>query len=247
MSGGSDTTTVQSFPDWAVPYAQNYLGQASQVASQPYQPYTGSTVEQLNPYQTGAYDAMAARAARGSPVTDAASGELQRTLSGGYLNNNPYLDQLVSQGQDDVMKRMDTLAARSGSFGNSGVNESTMRGLGDVSAQIRGQDYARERGYMQSAIGMAPTIANQDYFDANQLLQAGQGYQQQGQRNLSDQYQRFQEARDYPQQQLATMGRALGQNYGSSQTAPGQNQWGNALGTALAGYGAYRSYGGSGK
>jgi hypothetical protein len=248
MSGGSDTTTVQNFPDWAVPFAQNYLGQATQVASQPYQPYSGSTVEQLNPYQTGAYDAMAARAAQGSPVTDAASSELQRTLSGGYLGgNNPYLTGMIDNASRDVMRNMDTLSARSGSFGNSGVNESTMRGLADVATGIRGADYARERGYQQAAIGMAPAIANQDYFDASQLLAAGQGYQQQGQRNLSDQYQRFQEARDYPQQQLAVMGRALGQPYGSSQTGPGQNQWGNALGTALAGYGAYRSYSGGGK
>jgi hypothetical protein len=166
MSGGSDTTTVQNFPDWAVPTAQDYLGRATQVADLPYTPYTGSTVADVNPYQMGGYQAIAARAAGGSPVMDAASGELQRTLGGGYLNNNPHLDRLVSQGQDDVMRRMDTLAARSGSFGNSGVNESTMRGLGDVSAQIRGADYARERGYMQSALGMAPTIANQDYTDA---------------------------------------------------------------------------------
>jgi hypothetical protein len=226
-----------------MPFAQDYLGRAQQVADIPYSPYTGSTVAQLNPYQTGAYNAIAGRAISGSPVNNAAGQEITRTLSGGYLNNNPYLDQLVNQGQNDVMRRMDTLAARSGSFGNSGVNESTLRGLGDVSAQIRGADYARERGYMQSALGLAPTIANQDYVDAQQLLGAGQGFQNQEQRNQTDAYQRWQEAQQYPERQLGVLARALGINFGSSTTTtqPSPNNLANLLGAGLAAWGAYNS------
>jgi hypothetical protein len=245
MSSGGDTTTVQNFPEWAIPYAQEFLGRAGQVADLPYQPYTGQTVAQLNPYQLGGYDAIAARAVGGSPVSDAASGEITRTLQGGYLNNNPHLEGMIDLASRDVMRNMDTLSARSGSFGNSGVNESTMRGLADVATGIRGQDYARERGYMQSALGMAPTIANQDYFDAQQLLSAGQGLQGQEQRNLTDAYSRWQEAQGYPQQQLGTLGRALGLNYGSSSTGPGANNFANALGAGLAAYGAYNNGGGS--
>ncbi len=247
MSGGSDTTTVQNFPDWAQPAFQDYLGRVQGVANMPYTPYSGQTVADLNNFQTGAYNAIAARASQGSPVMNAASGELQRTLSGGYLNNNPYLDQLVGQGQDDVMRRMDTLAARSGSFGNSGVNESTMRALGDVSAQIRGNDYARERGYMQSAMGMAPTIANQDYFDAQQLLGAGNAIRGFSQQNLDDTYRRWQEANNFPGQQVDQMGQRLGLRLGSSQTGPGANPWGQLAGTGLAAYGAYNSGGGGSK
>lgn len=244
MSGGTDTTTVQNFPDWAVPAAQGYLNRAVDVSNLPYTPYTGQTVAGMNPYQSNAYQAIAARAGQGSPVMNAASGELQRTLSGGYLNNNPYLDQLVGQAQNDVMTRMDALSARSGSFGNSGVNETTMRGLGDVSAQIRGQDYARERGLMQSAVGMAPTIANQDYFDAQQLLGAGNAIRGFEQQNFDDTYQRWLQAQNYPRQQVQDLGQALGLRMGSSQTGPGQNGWGQALGTGLA---AYSAYNGSGK
>jgi hypothetical protein len=134
---------------------------------------------------------------QGSPVTNAASGELQRTLSGGYLNGNPYLDGVVNKAQGDVIRNYNDVAkpalesamVRSGSFGNSGLQQ--MQGaqqqqlqdsLGNISTQIRGTDYANERNRMQGAVGMAPSIANQDYTDAQALLQAGGAYQNQDQR-----------------------------------------------------------------
>jgi len=246
LSGGTETVQTQNFPDWATPYAQNYLGFAQQVADTPYTPYTGATVAQMNPYQTGALDAIAQRAYQGSPVSNAAAGELTKTLQGGYLNANPYLDQQIDLASRDVMRNMDVLNARSGSFGNSGIQEVTARSLGDIATNMRGQNYQAERGRMQGAIGMAPTIANQDYVDAGQLLNAGGAYQQQQQANLSDAYGRFREARDYPQQQLATLGKGLGMNYGSSTTQPGANPFGQALGTGLALYGGYKGIG-SGK
>lgn len=249
MSGGSDSTTSGP-PDWAVPYFQNFMQRGQQVADMPYQGYGGQTVAQMNPYQTQALDATAQRAIYGSPVNNAASGELTKTLSGGYLNNNPYMDALVNQAQGDVIRNyqdailpsIDALDARSGSFGNSGVQNVLGQSryqlgqtLGDISTNLRGADYAAERNRMQSAVGMAPTIANQDYVDANALLQAGGAYQGQEQRNLSDAYARFTEARDYPKQQLATLGSTLGLNYGTQTTGPGGNPAASGLGGALAG------------
>lgn len=246
MSGGTDTIETRNIPEWAVPYAQGFMSRAQQVADLPYQGYDGQTVAQLNPYQQAGYDAIAARALQGSPVSDAAASEVTRTLQGGYLNANPYLDAMVDRTAADIRRSADVSEARSAGYGNTGRAEVTDRAVADASAAIRGQDYARERGYMQSALGMAPTIAGQDYIDAGQLLGAGQGMQGQEQRNLTDQYQRFLEARDYPQQQLNTMGRGLGFNFGGSQQVPGANGWAQSLGTGLAAYGAYNG-GGSGK
>jgi hypothetical protein len=250
MAGGSSESTTSGPPDWAVPHFQQFLQRGQQVADMPYQPYTGQTVAQFNPYQTQALDATAQRAIYGSPVNNAASGELTKTLSGGYLNNNPYMDSLVNQAQGDVIRNyqdailpsIDALDARSGSFGNSGVQAVLGQSryqlgqtLGDISTNLRGADYAAERNRMQGAVGMAPTIANQDYVDANALLQAGGAYQGQEQRNLGDAYARFTEARDYPKQQLATLGSTLGMNYGSQMTGPGPNKGAGALGGALGG------------
>lgn len=261
MSGGSDTTVQQNFPDWAVPAAQNYLSRSQQVADLPYQGYEGQTVAQLNPYQTAGYNAVAARAAQGSPVSDAAAGELTRTLNGGYLNNNPHLQGLIDQSSQDVLRnyesvirpQQDAMARRSGSFGNTGVDNYVAgqqydlgKTLAGISTTIRANDYANERNRMMGAVSQAPAIANQDYIDAQQLIGAGQGFQGQEQANLTDQFNRFNEARNYPQQQLATLGRGLGLNYGSSTTGPGANTAAQGLGTALALYGAYRGGGGYG-
>ncbi len=262
MSGGSDTV-VNSVPDWVRPYAEQFMQRSQQTADIPYTPYGGQTVAQLNPYQQTGLQATANRAMQGSPVTDAASGELQKTLSGDYLNANPYMSSMVDQAQGDVLRNyelqtkpaLESAMVRSGSFGNSGLQQ--MQGesqrqlaneLGRVSTNLRGTDYANERGRMQGAVGMAPAIANQDYVDASQLMGAGERLQGQEQANLSDQYSRFQEARNYPQQQLATAGRGLGFNFGNQQTGPGANPWAQGLGTGLAAYGAYNmgSSGGSG-
>ena len=258
MSGGSDSTTVQQsgVPDWAVPYAQNFLNQSQKVADMPYQGYEGQTVAQLNPYQTAGYNAQAQRAQQGSPVNDAASSELQKTLGGGYLNNNPYMNQMVDAASQDVTRnynqsvipQLTALDARGGSFGNSGVASATgtaqtnlAQQLGNISTNLRGTDYANERARMANAVSQAPTIANQDYVDAAALQSAGQGFQRQDQANLTDQYGRWQEANNYPKDQLQTLGKGLGMNYGSSTTStgPGTNPWATGLGAAATAYGAY--------
>ena len=266
MSGGSETTTTSAFPDWAAPYAQSFLQRSQQVADIPYTPYGGQTVAQFNPFQTQALNATAQRAIEGSPVNSAAQGEITKTLGGDYLSaGNPYLTAMIDKASGDVTRnynnvirpQQDSLIARSGSFGNAGV-QSTIneqaRGLGDtlagISTTLRGQDYGAERGRQLSALGLAPGIANQDYVDANALFGAGQSFQGQEQANLSDQYRRFQEAQNYPKEQLKTIGQGLGINYGSNTTGPGADTGSQLLGGALLArslYGSGGATGGSGK
>lgn len=253
MSGGGGGGSSSSGPPaWVVPYMENFLQRSQQVSKIPYQAYTGQTVAQLNPYQTSALDYTAARAMNGSPVNDAASNELQSTLGGAYLSQgNPYMDALVGRAQGDVIRgyqqsvvpQLDMLAARSGSFGNTGVQQATtdaqhqlLNQLGDISTSLRGGAYENERNRMQSAVSQAPSIAAQDYVDANALLGAGGALQTQQQRNLDDSYQRFLEQRDYPVKQLQILGQGLGANYGTTTT---QNIKGSpiagGMGGALAG------------
>lgn len=244
MSGGGSQTKQETGPPaWAVPYFRNFLERGISVADQPYRPYTEQRNAGMNQYQVGGLNAQANRALMGSPVNAAAGGELTRTLSGGYLNNNPYLDQLVRQSQDDVINRYQGIESRAGSFGNAGVNESMTRALGDVSANIRGADYANERNRMTSAVGMAPTIANQDYVDAAALASAGDPFQKYEQGLLDTQYGNFLEAKDYPKDQLQTIGSTLGQNYGQQSTGPGPNRAAGALGGAASGAALGSSFG----
>lgn len=246
MSGGGDTIKqTNDVPSWVKPFAENYMRTSQNVANRPYQAYDRSTQADLNPYQVQGYNAQAQRAMQGSQTIDAAAGEVNKTLGGGYLNANPYLDSMVDRASQDVRRNMTSVDQRSGSFGNSGVQEATARGLADVSSQIRGADYQQERGRMAGAVGQAQGIANQDYVDAQALTDAGAGFQRQDQAQRTDDYARFREARDYPEHQLGLLGQGLGMQRGSSSTSTGQgsNGWAQGLGTALAAYYG----GGSGK
>jgi hypothetical protein len=242
MSGGSDSSTSGP-PEWAVPYFQNFLNKGVEVSGLPYQPYTGQRVAELNPYQLGGLNATANRALQGSPVNNAASGELTKTLSGGYLGSNPHLDSMVNRAQGDVMRGFAPIEARSGSFGNSGIQESMGRTLGDVSSQIRGADYANERNRMVGAIGMAPQIANQDYVDANALSMAGDAFQRNKQANLDSQYGNWTEAQNYPYKQLQTLGSTLGLGYGNQTTGPAPNRGAGMMGGAASGAALGSSFG----
>lgn len=250
--GGSKETSTTSLPSWAVPYAQDFLQRSQQQSNLPYQQYGGQTLAGLNPYQTAGLEATAQRAMQGSPVNGAASSELQRTLSGGYLGaGNPYMDSLVDRSQGDLIRgyqqsvipQLDMMAARSGSFGNTGVaqtgDEAQRRligGLGDISTSLRGGAYESERNRMQGAVGMAPQIANQDYVDANALQGVGGAYRAEEQLGLDDQLNRFNEQRDGSLRQLQILGGALnGGNYGSTTTGPGANRTAGALGGAASG------------
>lgn len=254
MSSGPKQQVTQSGPPaWAVPYFQNYMNRAQNLSNQPFQQYSGPTYAGMTGYQQQGLSNIAERAQSGSPINQAAGQELTNTLTGGYLNSgNPYMDALVDKSQGDVIRgyqqsvipQLDMIAARSGSFGNSGADQQALNAqrqlvsqLGDISTQIRGGAYENERNRMQGAVGMAPTIANQDYVDANALLNAGGYQQQQSQAQMDDARARFEEARDGPLRQLNIMGGALGQNYGSQTSSPTArgNPAGGALGGALAG------------
>ncbi|KPF66121.1 hypothetical protein IP84_17055 [beta proteobacterium AAP99] len=239
---------------------------------------------------------------------------------------NPYLRGQIDQASQDVVRnynlavrpQLDTAMARSGSFGNSGVQQMESEAqrnlagqLGNIAQNMRFQDYGQqvslsenqanrlfgagqqqsqnlfnagaqqaqnlygsgqqqaqnvfgayqqqannlfgagesqagrqqalnqfERGNQMQAIGMAPQFGQQDYIDAQQLANVGNTLQNQQQRYADDDYQRFFEARQYPQQQLGILGSAFGFGPGAteSRTTPtGGNRGAGALGGALGG------------
>lgn len=280
--GGSQNSTVKTEPpSWAVPYLQNYMQKGADVANQPYKPYTGQTVAQLNPTQYGALDAITKRAQQGTPEQSAGRQELTGTLAGRYLGHqtaknpyagsNPYLTQQIDQAQGDVVRNYNNVTApaygganaKSGSFGNAGLAEmenasrrDLMGQLGNISSGMRFNDYTTQQGLAESdlnrqqsgyegernrmlaALGQVPGFANMDYTDAQALLGVGNTLQDQNQRNLNDQYNRFNEAQNYPAKQLGILGSVFGnQSVGSSTTQqlPSANRGAGALGGALGG------------
>jgi hypothetical protein len=246
-------TSSQTMPSWVQPFASGYLDRAQNVADQAYQPYTGATIAGFNPFQTSAFQGIADRASAGNPAMNAANGALTNTIQGGFLQGNPFLQNQIDAAQGDLTKQWnnvakpawDTAMSNSGSFGNAGVaqanayaQEGLQKNLGQISSNMRFQNYDQERNRQMQAMGMAPSFANQDYQDLNALQGVGNTIQGQDQKMLTDQYNRFLDSKNYPNQQLDVMRNALsGVNFGSNttQTAPGTSTGASLVGGALTG------------
>lgn len=213
--GGGTSTTVQSIPDELKPLASAYASKAMDLGNQSYQPFTGQRYADLNGVQNQALAKTINRAVNGSQTVNNAEGALNQMISG---TSNPYLDQQVQRAQDSVKSNFNTSAINSGSFGNSGVGEAYGKALSDTATNMYGNAYAQDRANQLAAIQYAPTIANQAYTDANQLMNAGQTLQDQAQQGLDFNYLQYQEQQNLPYKQLAAMSGVFGSNLGGTST-----------------------------
>jgi len=217
-----------------------YLGAQATQGNLGTNPYSGS-----NPYLQKMIDASAGDVVRNyNNVTNTAV-DAAAARAGSFGNSG--IDQARLANESDLQKNLGNLSNQ-----YRFQDYTTQQGLAENAANRQFQSgenfanrqdalYSNERNRQVGAIGQAPGLANQDYVDANALQSAGAGFQGQEQANLTDQYNRFQQAQIYPQQQLATLGKGLGLNFGTTSTmqTPGANPWAQGLGAAAAGYGAY--------
>jgi len=233
-SGGGTSSTTPNVPEELRPLARLYTQQATAIAENPWQAYSGQRYADLNPTQNMAIGMVQNRALEGSRTMDNAENNLNRMIRGG--NTNPYLDKMVGRAQQSVAEnynlmtkpQSDTAMANSGSFGNSGIQQ--MQGLerkaaaqqmSDIATNMYGGAYESDQGRRMSAIGMAPTFGNAAYNDAGNLLNVGNMQQQNRQNNLDFGYQQFRESQDYPFRQIGATGGVLGQNMGSRTVSSG--------------------------
>lgn len=255
------STTNAPLP-WMEPYLQDYMSRAQTVANTGYTP-SPSTATPANPYLTAGWQATANRALSGSPVMSAANKTLMDTLSGSYLGQgNPYLQGQVDAAQGDLARNFnlvnkpgwDTRMAKAGGY-NSGVAEvasndygNLANAMGRVGSDLRFNAYNSERQLMNSALGMAPTYANQDYVDAKALLDVGQQKQAFDQSQADQAYKWWQEAQQFPQQKLDAYGRALGVMSGgtSTQTSPDPSTASSVIGGGLTGLALWKALFGPG-
>lgn len=213
-------TTTTGPPAWQLPYLQNGLAQAQQQ----YQA-GGTPVVPFSPYSEQAIQGTAQRATNGSPLTTAAQDYATKSLNGGFLGSNPYLDQTFNQA---AMQTQGQLASQ---FGGAGRNVGASEGLrsqqlNGLATGIYGNAYNTDRQLQQGVLSQALPLANQDYTDLSQLRAAGtdveglaQEYANQPGQNL-DQY----------------LGRVGAIPAGSTQTSPlYRNSGSAALGGALLG------------
>ena len=154
----------------------------------------------------------------------ASLGQIGQTAAGGFLQGNPYQQAMLAsatrpitqQFGEQVIPGIASLYSRAGRYGSGameralgGATEAYGRALGDVSANIVGQDYARERQLQQQAqLGQAalaqsaPSFFQMGFLPSQTLAQVGAAREQIAAQPLQEQIQRYQYGQQLPYQQL---------------------------------------------
>lgn len=226
----SSTTTTTQLPAYAQPYAVELLQRGSALSKEEYKPYTGQRMADMTPEQMLGITMTTNRAINGSPLNAGASAGLLSTMNGDYLNpsNNPgfqqTLDDLSSAYGRGTAAATNASAAMNRNFGGSAHQEMTgvnNRAFADSLNKTAGDIYNAERQNQMAAYSMAPTLANQDYVDANALTAAGDSLRNESQNILDLNYANWLEAQNAPYQSLNTLQSALAGSVGNQGTSTG--------------------------
>lgn len=260
------TTTTTAIDPTIQPYLQYGLTEAQKLyqGGGP-QYYGGQTyVSPSQTTQTG-LQALEARATQGNPLLQSAQGQLQNTISGGFLQGNPFFQGAFQPAAQAAQSRFEqtlgdvgSAASKAGRYGGGAMQTLQDRASGqfakslaDTAGQLAYQNYAQERGMQQAATMAAPAMASADYQDIQNLLQAGQareGYT--GAQQQAD-IAKFNFLQNQPQQNLQNY---LSLVYGNPMGKVGQSTTSgtadtstlqNLLGIAAVGGGLYKNLGGT--
>lgn len=106
------------------------------------------------------------------------AGAMTNVGSNPYAGSNPYLENMIDQAQGDVVRNYNTAVApqlaaaglRSGSFGNSGLQEienqtrsDLAKQLGNISTNIRGADFSAQQGLAENALNRSVGAQQADF------------------------------------------------------------------------------------
>lgn len=229
--GGGSSTTTQTIAPELKPLATAYTNKAINLSNQGFQPYTAPRYSGPTGAEQAGLNMVAERAQNGSAVMNAGASSLTNMLQPGQTN--PYLDQAVNRAQSSVVDQFNNMTkpqtesamVRSGSFGNSGLQQTLQnqqiaagKQLGDIASQMYGQDYENSQGRALQAAQLAPTYGQAEYNDAQQLLNAGSYARNFDQQNKDFAYNQYQDMLNLPYKQLGAMSGVFGSNLGGTST-----------------------------
>ena len=256
--GGGQTQTSKTTIDPTLkPYVEYGLGEAKKLyqgAGPRY--YEGQTYVDPSANTQAALQAAGNRAMMGNPLLPAAQQQQQDVISGQYLNSNPYFNQALagaSQGATqaymDAIKQAQggaSMAGRYGSGVSADIQNRAANTLSNTLANKYGdlayQNYNAERGRQEAAAMGAPTLANADYTDINQLLKTGQAQEDYANTALQADINRFNYGENLPTAKLNQFAQYLsGTPQGSSTTS--SSSGGKIVCTAMNeayGFGSFR-------
>ena len=246
------TTGTSSSAPWAgvAPYLTFGFDQARQIYDTGgTQYYPHPTYTPFSPQTEQALKLTEGRALSGSPLNFGARDMLTNTLQGDYLNSNPYLDQTFDKAADRVTRNISGVFSKGGRYG-SGIHQDILgENLSDLATNIYGGNYQQERGRQMQASALAPTIANTDYYDINQLGNVGGIVEAKADEQLQDQINRYDFQQNAPERNLENYMRFISGNFGgettTSETVPqfSNSPFQNALGLGLTGASLADSFG----
>lgn len=254
MSSGGGSQSVQPVGQQVVqqksepwegqkPYLSDVFARAQSMANTPVQYYPGSTVTPFSGQTETALQATERRALEGSPIQDMGRQQMYNTVSGGFLNANPYLDAMYNRAarpvaenfRDAVAPGIAGGAAKAGRYGSglyqemqSKAQDNLGRTLGEMGTDIYGRAYESERGRMNDAIMAAPQYAQADYNDIAKLAAVGSQREGLADAQLQDAISRWNFTQNEPMARLGNYASMVQGDYGrtSTQSTPIYKQQG---------------------
>ena len=263
-------STTSSIDPGILPYITTGLERAKTLFLGGQQPsmYPGQTYISPSQETLTALDEQQRIAQQQSPTLQTAQnaymqsyGGLANTAAGGFLQGNPYQQQMIAaatrplmqQYSDQVLPGIASLYSKSGRYGSGAMQgalgqatEQYGRALGDVSANIVGTQYDQERARQQQAMmGLtniaqaAPSIYGQQYLPSQQLAQVGAQREAIAMQPLQEAMSRYSFGQQLPYQQLSGyLSSVYGSptaSYGSTSQNMSTNPTVGAIGGALGG------------
>jgi len=236
---GSRSSSVSSLPKWALPTAQKLLasgenlvspGSAEGKITYPIAPMDPALEAQLAPFTSTQQAGISALQGTALPSLGLAFGganELQKTLSGAYLNpqTNPYQTAWFNAMVDPVVKNYSAavgpgniVAAQQGGVAGGSADRQNQslaqyglgRNLADMATQSFGKAYDTERGIMANAPAQVGALQAALGAPGQQLLGAGTLEQGQQQAGMDIGTQNAQLRQQYPYAQQSYLTNLLG-------------------------------------
>lgn len=245
--GGTQTTVTEKNVDpWSgvQPYMKDVFRQAqNQYRNGKPEYFPNQTYADFSP-QTQQALQMQQNTALGNPLDQYASMEAQKTLGGGYLNANPYLDQMADIAASKAQNAVSSQFSQAGRYGSPAMARATAEGVSNAVLPMYGQAYNQERENMQRSLALSPQVNQLQYQDPAQLANVGQMYENQTQKGINEDINRFNFYQNRDQDALARYNQMIqgGMNFSSgssTSTQPlyGQSPLAGAVGGGLAGAG----------
>lgn len=199
-------------------------------------PYGGDWVADMTGGQQDVIGAITKRGLGGSPTLGATNSFVQDTLGGKYLNQeNPYLSSAMDAGMQGVNRQLATQFGGSGMTGSPAHLQYASEAYSNAAAPLYMQNYQQERALQGQAAGLAPQLEGVSQAGLAQALGAQGMYQEQAQREIDAQRERYDLQQNEPYRRAQMAASAIGGNmapagaYGGSQGSAG------ALGGGMSG------------